>query len=804
MILSSSSTNYYNDRYNAIYPGYQDNLPYESWGEEGALDHFQLKTTYPTPQWEIIAGNLPEGIILDTQGRLSGTPVKQGVYTFTVSDGESTKELTFEIKPYRAQWYTNAKFGVMPQWGFFCEPRIIGSYLEDQSSIANKVQQFEARITGFNAQEWVDQSVELGAKVINMLVHGGDAWRLWPSTSPSQGEMKTQRNLVKEVIDEAHQQGLKFIAYFSPDKGWNPGNTDYAVYSTESNFDAWGTLNTGLCRELIDMGVDGLWIDVGGSPDLFSSVDPNWFNWEAVIKYARLHNPDCILLSNPGIRNGGNILQYPHTDVAIYEGEMNLQEASLVVANPSILDKKVGIESVMLLDSTWAWEPSKGIPHIPAKNPELIIEKIKENWKRGVTVMLNWPVHTDGTFIPEAYENALTIIGEFVRENNNFTQEVKTPVVENNIVEFPVEKGVRVFYNVNEGISNETDRVYTKPFTITPPSIINYKLKKDNLQLGDNNKLTIKNTESGLNLESKLESFFENVSGDVLINNTENPGIYRGMRIVVKQNNLFLHKIGRKATGEQRGKVIIRRYSDNYPVLIYEDILLEEDGYEYIHIPKIQLVAGQSYLIVFKEWRGFYKNDFQNLLENPYLRVVSNDHFSNINSNTSLNEIGDVKPIIQDKIGALLNLKYTIGDKKSNLALGAKVNFSGTLGVILEPSSGYHYAENAVDGDLETIAIAGGEYSYTLHIDLGTVRAINTIILKMSEEYFSTEFEIYSSVELNKGYVLKTSISNNSRAEFYFEYTPFYAQHLYIASKKPNAANQLGVQMGVRSLEVYG
>ncbi|PHV70916.1 hypothetical protein CS063_07800 [Sporanaerobium hydrogeniformans] len=58
-------------------------------------------TGYPTPTWSKASGNLPDGLTLSSEGKITGTPTKSGTFSFTVkvtnASGSDTKELAITV-----------------------------------------------------------------------------------------------------------------------------------------------------------------------------------------------------------------------------------------------------------------------------------------------------------------------------------------------------------------------------------------------------------------------------------------------------------------------------------------------------------------------------------------------------------------------------------------------------------------------------------------------------------------------------------------------------------------------------------
>lgn len=139
---------------------------------------------------------------------------------------------------------------------------------------------------------------------------GGDGIRLWPSTTPTIYEMKTERNYVKELIDACHKRDIKFIGYLPGHVGWMPLIDTSSIDGTSS------TMHLGLIDELINMGMDGMWIDLAGSMNVLT-----YFDWTKIAPMIKSKKSDFIIESNPAGMNNGYAVNYRYIDVVTTEGK---------------------------------------------------------------------------------------------------------------------------------------------------------------------------------------------------------------------------------------------------------------------------------------------------------------------------------------------------------------------------------------------------------------------------------------------------------------------------------------------------
>lgn len=802
-ITTTSSSEYQKSPKTSIYPAFVDNIIYQSWTEAGPSPFFQLTAEGGTPpySWSIANGTLPTGLQLDKDGKVRGMASKEGDYPFTakVTDAKgatNTKALTFEAAPYRSKWYSDAKFGFFIQWGVFTQPSLKGK---------DGIAQFEKRITKFNADQWVQNVIDLGGKSLTLTINAGDGVRLWPSTTPSKLELKTTRNIVKELIDACHKKGIKFIAYFAPDKAWNKDVVDTAPDGT------YGTLNLGLIKELVLMGVDGLWIDMTSATELYQGFDYNWFPWNKMIPIMRANNPKVIFANNTGIYNGGTVLQYPNTDVIVYEGGTAPSESVLEVAKPTTVKKKLAIEAVNLLDNTWSWRVD---PKLREPKPaEMIIKNIKKNWEAGATYILSYPVPADGDILPEIYRERLQQIASFVKKNQGWSETPRASLSDT----IDYDKGQKlaltasarskIYYTIDGNRPTTKSKLYKTPIPIGKTcrvQAISVEAGKPASKVFDQTFTVLTNSNrTAANARSAAPAAA--LAAREAAGKTEPNGFYRGMRITVGPTPIRLTEVGRKYVqgNKDRHSIIIRRFTDDQPVVtasLNTAILpVADDGYQYAPIPPIVLEAGKSYLIGISEnaTDQFAPEDFKNIPSFADYRIIQR---------SILSAQGTRRPITDDKIGQLLGLKYekmNVSGAKVNLALGKQASLLANNDTGLGPASQIYFAENAVDGDFSTMAAAGGQYPWTLLVDLTKVETgIKEAKITFSQTAYSTEFQVMASPD-NKTWTTLMEKKDNSDKVIDIKFNPTDVRYFKIRSFKPEKQGDPGRGMGIMEFEVY-
>lgn len=802
-ITTTSSGEYQKNPKTSIYPAFVDNIIYQSWTEAGPSPFFQLTAEGGTPPytWALASGALPKGLQLNKNGKIRGIASKEGSYSFTASVTDSkgastTKALTFEAAPYRSKWFSDAKFGLFITWGAYVAPSLKG-----QEGIA----QFEKRITKFNADQWVQTVVDLGGKVLTANVKAGDGVRLWPSTSPSKLELKTKRNIIKELVDACHKKGIRFIAYIAPDNGWNKDIIDTAPDGT------YGTLNLGLVKELIAMGVDGFWVDMTSATELYQGFDYNWFPWNKMIPIMRANNPKVIFANNTGIYNGGTVLQYPNTDVIVYEGGTSQFETALEVAKPSTVKKKLAIEVDNLLDNTWSWRED---PKLRSPKPlDMMIRNIQKNWEVGATYMLSYPIPANGDILPEIYRERLQQIASFVKKNQGWSETPRASLSDT----IDYDKGQKlaltasprskIYYTIDGNRPTTKSKLYKTPIPVGKTcrvQAISVEPGKPASKVFDQTFTVLTNTNrTAANARSAAPAAA--LAAKEVAGKTEPNGFYRGMRITVGPTPIRLTDVGRKYVqgNKDRHSIIIRRFTDDQPIVtasLNTAILpVADDGYQYAPIPPIVLEAGKSYLIGISEnaTDQFAPEDFKNIPSFADYRIIQR---------SILSAQGTRRPITDDKIGQLLGLKYekvNVSGARVNLALGKQASLLANNDTGLGPASQIYFAENAVDGDFNTMAAAGGQYPWTLLVDLTKVETgIKEAKITFSQTAYSTEFRVMASPD-NKTWTTLMEKKNNSDKVIDIKFDPIDVRYFKIRSFKPEKQGEPGRGMGIMEFELY-
>ena len=153
---------------------------------------------------------------------------------------------------------------------------------------------------------------------------------------------------------------------------------------------------------------------------------------------------------------------------------------------------------------------------------------------------------------------------------------------------------------------------------------------------------------------------------------------------------------------------------------------------------------------------------------------------------------------------APFKLAARAGGKKipGNLAWqkpGRLLSLDGKHGLV--PSSEVYFASLAVDGDPNSFAVAGGQFAWTLEIDLGEAQTVSRVRILFGKGY-PTDYAIAVSAD-GKAWTEVHRGPGTSNGKYEHTFTPTEVRYVRALSYKPNGPGQQGGQMCVAELEVY-
>jgi alpha-L-fucosidase len=252
-----------------------------------------------------------------------------------------------QFKPYTPaqsnlearNWFQDNKFGMFIHWGLYS---ILGDgeWVMNQQNIPikdyDKLEGFFNPVA-FNAHDWVARAKAAGMTYITLVTRHHDGFSMWDTKYSDFNIMHTpyHQDIVKEIADECHKQGLKIFFYYSlldwrrSDYSYWTGRTGKGTGRTEKGNwqDYIQFMKNQLTELLTHYGkVSGIWFD--GYWDQMPEEskdrkDTTFVDWHIQELYTLIHQlqPDCL------VGNNHHMTPIPGEDFQMFERDIPGQNA---------------------------------------------------------------------------------------------------------------------------------------------------------------------------------------------------------------------------------------------------------------------------------------------------------------------------------------------------------------------------------------------------------------------------------------------------------------------------------------------
>lgn len=317
-------------------------------------------------------------------------------------------------------WFDSARFGMFIHWG---PSSLLGAgewvmnnrgiHYEDYGRLAKFFNPVD-----FNAADWVATAKNAGAQYITLITRHHDGFSLWDTKQSDFNIMNTpfKRDVVREIANECHKQGIKLFFYYStldwrhPDYHWQTGKTGQK--SGRTNLGDWSQyiafMKAQLTELLLNYGpVAGIWLD-GHWDQLDNDHDKTLqskVNWHYDELYSLIHylQPACL------IGNNHHLEPVSGEDFQMFERDLPGQN-SAGLSGQSI--SKLPLESCQTINGAWGFN----IADRSYKSNEELIHFLVNAAGLGSNLLLNVGPMPNGEIQPE-FKARLAGIGEWLKVN---------------------------------------------------------------------------------------------------------------------------------------------------------------------------------------------------------------------------------------------------------------------------------------------------------------------------------------------------------------------------------------------------
>ena len=308
------------------------------------------------------------------------------------------------------QEFADSKLGIFIHWGIY-SMFAQGEWYMTNANIDNKEYAKAASAfypIGFDAKEWVSAIKAAGAKYICFTSRHHDGFSMWDTEQSDYNIVDATpfgRDVIKELADECHRQGIKLHFYYSHidwtrddypagrtgrGTGKDPSKEDWPSY--------YAFMNSQLTELLTRYGdVGAIWFDGWWDHD----IDSIPFDWQLEEQYALIHRlqPSCLV--------GNNHHQTPieGEDIQIFERDLP-GENKAGLSGQAV--SRLPLETCQTMNGMWGYK----IIDQNYKSTETLIRYLVSTSGKGANLLLNVGPQPNGQ-LPAAALDRLREIGEW-------------------------------------------------------------------------------------------------------------------------------------------------------------------------------------------------------------------------------------------------------------------------------------------------------------------------------------------------------------------------------------------------------
>lgn len=310
------------------------------------------------------------------------------------------------------QEFADAGFGIFIHWGIYSMFGQGEWYLNndvDAKEYAKAAAGFYP--AKFDAHQWVSAIKASGAKYICFTSRHHDGFSMWHTAqSPFNIVDATPfgRDVIKELADECHRQGIKLHLYYSHidwsredypagrtglNTGKNPSRANWPAY--------YDFMNAQLRELLSNYGpIGAIWFD--GWWDHNEDSIP--FNWQLAEQYKMIHSlqPSCL------VGNNHHQNTYPGEDIQIFERDIPGQNT----AGYSTQDiSQLPLETCQTMNGMWGYK----VKDQNYKDSKTLIQYLVKTAGMGANLLLNIGPQPSGE-LPAAALQRLAEMGKWMQQ----------------------------------------------------------------------------------------------------------------------------------------------------------------------------------------------------------------------------------------------------------------------------------------------------------------------------------------------------------------------------------------------------
>ena len=308
------------------------------------------------------------------------------------------------------QEFADSKLGIFLHWGLY-SMFAQGEWYMTNANLDNKEYAKAASAfypINFDAKEWVSAIKAAGAKYICFTSRHHEGFSMWDTEQSPYNIVDAtpfKRDVIKELADECHKQGIKLHFYYShidwTRDDYPAGRTGRQTGKDLTKAD-WPSYYTFMNRQLTELltnygEIGAIWFD--GLWDHDQDTTP--FDWQLEEQYALIHRlqPNCL------VGNNHHSTPYEGEDIQIFERDLpGENKAGLSGQDIS----RLPLETCQTMNGMWGYK----IIDQNYKSPETLIRYLVSTSGKGANLLLNIGPQPNGE-LPAAAIERLKALGEW-------------------------------------------------------------------------------------------------------------------------------------------------------------------------------------------------------------------------------------------------------------------------------------------------------------------------------------------------------------------------------------------------------
>ena len=407
------------------------------------------------------------------------------LFASTFAEAQETQYVPTPENLKARQEFTDNKFGVFIHWGIYSMfaqgEWYLQNYPIDKNEYAKAADAFYPH--RFDAKEWVAAIKAAGAKYICFTSRHHDGFSMWDTEQSKYNIVDATpfgRDVLKELADECHKQGIKLHLYYShidwARDEYPMGSSGRKIIGRVRENENWPAyynfMNKQLTELLTNYGeIGAIWFD--GKWDRYKDSIP--FDWQLDEQYALIHKlqPSCL------IGNNHHATINPGEDIQIFERDIP-GENKAGFSGQEV--SRLPLETCETMNGMWGYK----LVDQNYKSTETLLRLLICTSGKGANLLLNVGPQPNGQ-IPAVAIERLKEMGEWLRANGETiygTTAGDIPAQEWGVT---TRKGERLFVHILNCSETELllplDCKVKRAFTFADKQPVKFKKTKEGVKL---------------------------------------------------------------------------------------------------------------------------------------------------------------------------------------------------------------------------------------------------------------------------------------------------------------------------------